>query len=186
MVSVVGYNCLNRTVREFGLSQPAEILNKLTELVENTFMHKDSQQENAEDEIKDGMDISVCCLDLKENKLEWAGANNPLWLIRSGEMTEIIADKQPVGKFDYRKPFTNHSLQLKKGDSIYIFTDGYADQFGGPNGKKFKYKQLKELVLSANGQVMEEQKKLLEHTFENWKGKMEQVDDVLMIGFRIP
>jgi serine phosphatase RsbU (regulator of sigma subunit) len=183
MVSVVGYNCLNRTIREFGLRQPAEILNKLTELVESTFVHKDSYNENTEDEIKDGMDISLCCIDLKNNKLYWAGANNPLWLIRKGELKEIVPDKQPVGKFDYRKPFTNHSLELQQGDSIYLFTDGYADQFGGPNGKKFKYKQLKELLLSVQNMSLPVQKEKLDLVFEEWKGKMEQIDDVLVIGF---
>jgi serine phosphatase RsbU (regulator of sigma subunit) len=137
MVSMVGNNCLNRTVREFGLIQPATILDQLTVLVENTFVHKDFNYDTKEDDIKDGMDISLCCIDISKKQLEWAGANNPLWIARSGEMIEIIADKQPVGKFDYRKPFTNHKIELQQGDTIYLFTDGYADQFGGPHGKKF-------------------------------------------------
>jgi serine phosphatase RsbU (regulator of sigma subunit) len=184
MVSVVGYNCLNRTIREFGLRQPAEILNKLTELVENTFVHKDFLEENIEGEIKDGMDISICCIDLKKNLLEWSGANNPLWIVRNG-VVEIAGDKQPVGKFDYRKPFTNHQIGLYAGDNIYLFTDGYADQFGGPHGKKFKYKQLKEILLSLSDKNMTKQKEVLDDSFESWKGQMEQVDDVLMIGLKI-
>jgi serine phosphatase RsbU (regulator of sigma subunit) len=186
MVSVVGHNCLNRTVREFRLSKPSEILNKLTELVEETFMHKEFLQGNSEDEIKDGMDISICCIDIENKTMEWAGANNPLWFVRDNEIKEIVADKQPVGKFDYRKPFTNHSITLQKGDIIYLFTDGYADQFGGPFGKKFKYKQLKDLLLSLSGEKMPAQKESLENAFNKWKGHLEQIDDVCIIGVRIP
>jgi serine phosphatase RsbU (regulator of sigma subunit)/Tfp pilus assembly protein PilF len=185
MVSVVGYNCLNRTVREFGLSQPAEILNKLTELVEGTFQHKDFQSENAADEIKDGMDISICSIDLSAKKMEWAGANNPLWIHRRGELMEIAADKQPVGKFDYRQPFTNHAIDLQADDSIYLFTDGYADQFGGPNGKKFKYRQLKDLLIESCKLDMMQQKAILDETFESWKNDLEQIDDVCIVGIRI-
>jgi serine phosphatase RsbU (regulator of sigma subunit) len=186
MVSVVGYNCLNRTVREFGLSQPAEILNKLTELVENTFLHKDFFQENTEDQIKDGMDISICCIDLKKKQIQWAGANNPLWLLRNNEIIETAPDKQPIGKFDYRKPFKNHTIALAPNDLIYLFTDGYADQFGGPFGKKFKYKQLKELLISVSDNDMQIQKQTLEDAFLNWQGNLEQIDDVCIIGVRIP
>jgi serine phosphatase RsbU (regulator of sigma subunit) len=186
MVSVVGYNCLNRTVREFGLTQPAEILNKLTNLVENTFVHENSHLGSSDDEIKDGMDISICSIDIKKKQMEWAGANNPLWLIRNHEIIEIAADKQPVGKFDYRKPFKNHTLDIQSGDIIYLFTDGYSDQFGGPFGKKFKYKPLKKLLLSLADEEMIIQKQVLEDTFQNWKDNLEQVDDVCIIGVRIP
>jgi serine phosphatase RsbU (regulator of sigma subunit) len=185
MVSMVGHNCLNKAVREFGLSQPAMILNKLTELVEGTFVHKDFRSGNSEEEINDGMDISLCSIDLRSRKVEWAGANNPLWIIRKGELIEIGADKQPVGKYDHRTPFTNHEMRLEKGDVFYLFTDGYADQFGGPNGKKFRYKQLKELLLSVQNESMENQKKILHNTFESWKNELEQVDDVLMIGLKV-
>ncbi|MCE3278591.1 MAG: hypothetical protein K0S44_782 [Bacteroidetes bacterium] len=186
MVSMVGYNCLNKTVHEFGLTQPSLILNKLTELVEETFVHKDFHYENSEDEIKDGMDISLCCIDLKEMKMEWAGANNPIWIIRKNEFIEIAADKQPVGKYDHRQPFTNHKLDLHAGDSIYLFTDGYADQFGGPAGKKFKYKQLKELLIFTDTLTKKEQQTILHDRFEDWRGNLEQIDDVLLMGFKIP
>ncbi len=178
MVSVVGHNALNRTIKEFGLTQPAAILDKLTQLVEETF-------EKSESEIKDGMDISLCCLDIKSGKLDWAGANNPLWIMSKGEIKEIKADKQPIGNFILRKPFTNHSIQLQKEDCIYIFTDGFADQFGGSKGKKFKYKQIKELVLTTGGKSMEEQKDILLKTFSAWKGDLEQVDDVCFIGIKV-
>jgi serine phosphatase RsbU (regulator of sigma subunit) len=185
MVSVVGHNCLNRAVREFGLTQPAEILNKLTELVEDTFLHKDFQNGNIEDEVKDGMDISICSIDLKSKTMEWAGANNPLWYLRNNVMNEIVANKQPVGRFDYRKPFSNHMIKLQEGDIVYLFTDGFADQFGGPFGKKFKYKQLKDLLISLSLEKMVFQKESLENTFIKWKGNLEQIDDVCIIGVRI-
>nr|MBA3971889.1 SpoIIE family protein phosphatase [Bacteroidota bacterium] len=162
MVSMVGHNCLNKAVHEFGLRGPAAILNKLTELVEGTFVHKDFQYDTIDGEIKDGMDISICSINLKEKRIEWAGANNPLWICSKGEMKEITADKQPVGKYDHRHPFTNHKLDIETGDIFYLFTDGYADQFGGPAGKKFKYKQLKELLLSLSDEKMSEQKDVLE------------------------
>ncbi len=178
MVSVVGHNALNRTIKEFGLTEPAAILDKLTELVEETF-------EKSESEVKDGMDISLCCLDLNMNQLKWAGANNPIWIHSKGEIQEIKADKQPIGKFDYRKPFTGHTIELEKGDTIYIFTDGFADQFGGDKGKKFKYQQLKSFILTLQNKKMDEQKEILNNRFESWRGELEQVDDVCLVGVRV-
>jgi serine phosphatase RsbU (regulator of sigma subunit) len=186
MVSMVGHNCLNKAVHEFGLTQPAAILNKLTELVEGTFVHKDlSSTTDPENEIKDGMDISLCCIDMESNTIEWAGANNPLWICRNGVVEEVNPDKQPVGKYDHRIPFTNHVLDVQKGDCFYLFTDGYADQFGGPAGKKFKYKQLKELLAAMYRSEMANQKEDLDQRFIEWKGDLEQIDDVLVIGFRL-
>lgn len=180
MVSVVGYNALNSCVKEFGLTEPAAILDKLTSLVEETFDRSDSN-------VKDGMDISLICLEKKNGKksLEFAGANNPLWLVRKGKVEEIKGDKQPIGKFDQRKPFRNHKLELEKGDNIYLFTDGFADQFGGPKGKKFKYKQLGDLLLEIRDKDMNAQKELLHSAFENWRTGLEQVDDVCIIGLKI-
>ncbi|MCZ8286569.1 MAG: SpoIIE family protein phosphatase, partial [Bacteroidia bacterium] len=139
LVSVVGNNGLNRCVKEFGIHDTGKILDKLSELVEETFAA-------SVDELKDGMDISLLKI-WSENgntkKAQWSGANNPLWIIRKdGNMVEEIkADKQPIGKFADRRSFRAHELLLNPGDLLYLFTDGYADQFGGPNGKKFKYKQ---------------------------------------------
>lgn len=180
MVSVVGANSLDRCVKEFGLRRPAEIMDKLNDLVTETF-------ETTDGEVRDGMDMTLCALDLKKGKLEFAGANNPLWIVRNGakEVEEIKPDKQPIGKFEFRKPFTNHEKDLQKGDCIYLFSDGYADQFGGPKGKKFKYKTLKELLISLHEKPMDEQLQVLESTFENWKGELLQIDDVCVIGIRI-
>jgi ligand-binding sensor domain-containing protein/serine phosphatase RsbU (regulator of sigma subunit) len=178
MVSVVCSNALSRAVKEFELSDPGKILDKVTQLVLETF-------EKSESAVNDGMDISLLVIDKKTNAISWAGANNPLWYIVRGEMKEIKADKQPIGKFENLKPFTTHKLNAESGSVFYLFTDGYADQFGGPQGKKFKYKQLGETLLSVSEKKMSEQKIMLEQTFENWKGNIEQVDDVLLIGIRV-
>ncbi|MDF1673935.1 MAG: tetratricopeptide repeat protein [Vicingaceae bacterium] len=176
MVSVVCNNGLNRSVREYGLTDPGEILNKTREIVVQEF-------EKSEEEVKDGMDIALCSLE--ENKLQYAGAHNPLWIIRDGKLFETKANKQPIGQFDNPEPYTTHTLELQKGDSIYIFSDGYADQFGGDKGKKLKTANFKQLLLSIQKEPMEKQKQLIDEAFENWKGDLEQLDDVCVIGVRI-
>lgn len=178
IVSVVCNNALNRSLREFELSIPGQLLDKTCELVIGQFEKSDA-------EVKDGMDISLCALNKKTNLLNWAGANNPLWIIRNKELIEIKADKQPIGKYTETKPFTTHTIQLQKDDSIYIFTDGYADQFGGELGKKFKTPALKKILLSVQDKAMAEQREIINRTFENWKGKGEQVDDVCVVGVKI-
>jgi len=176
MVSVVCNNALNRSVREYGMNTPGDILDKTKELVIKEF-------EKSEDEVKDGMDIALCCLE--GNKLTYSGAHNPLWIIRDQEIIEIKADKQPIGKFEFEKPFTTHEMDLIKGDSLYIFSDGYPDQFGGEKGKKFKTGNLKKLLLDIQNHPMEKQRELLNDEFERWRGSIEQIDDVCIIGVRI-
>lgn len=178
MVSVVCHNALNRAVKEFNKTEPDKILNKTKELVIESL-------EQGEEEVYDGMDIALCSLDLSSNLLQYSGANNPLFLIRNKELHITSADRQPIGKYLNSKPFTNNKINLLKGDSIYIFTDGYADQFGGPKGKKLKLKKFKELLINNVEQPMSEQKKIIESAFENWKGDMEQIDDVCVIGIKI-
>lgn len=204
MVSMVCSTALNRAVEEFGLIKPGEILDKVTELVVATF-------KKSCEEVKDGMDISLCVLNTKTRELAWAGANNPLWYIpnvtsaspqcvipSSPEISaeekiekekaciqEITATKQPVGKSETYVSFTTHILNLAKGSLLYLFTDGYADQFGGPKGKKFKYKQLADLIFSNKHLNMETQRDLLENAFSSWKGDLEQIDDVCIIGIRV-
>jgi serine phosphatase RsbU (regulator of sigma subunit) len=178
MVSVICNNALNRSVREFGLSSPAAILDKTRELVIAEF-------EKSDEEVKDGMDISLCCYDPSSMMLKWAGANNPLLVLNTKGLTEFKADKQPIGKYTDPKPYTEHSIQLQKNDTIYLYTDGYQDQFGGDKGKKFKASSLKALFLSIHTKPVGEQKQIIDTTFESWKGGLEQIDDVCVIGIRI-
>lgn len=176
MVSVVCNNGLNRSVREHGLSDPGEILTKTREIVVAEF-------EKSEEEVKDGMDIAICSLE--GNTLKYAGAHNPLWVIRNGELLETKANKQPIGQFENPEPYTTHTIDLQKGDSIYIFSDGYADQFGGEKGKKLKTSNFKKLLLSIQNENMQTQKQLIDDAFEKWRGNLEQLDDVCVIGIKI-
>ncbi|MBK6527158.1 MAG: SpoIIE family protein phosphatase [Crocinitomicaceae bacterium] len=180
MVSVICNNALNRSVREFGLKEPGKILDKTREIVISEF-------EKSEDEVKDGMDISLCALSISTLNLNWSGANNPLWILRkdSTEIEEIKADKQPIGKYAAAKSFTTHQKNLEKGDLIYLITDGYQDQFGGEKGKKFKASELKKLLVSISNESMDSQKKKIDEAFESWRGKLEQIDDVCIIGIRV-
>ena len=180
MVSVICNNALNRSVREYGLTDPGQILDKTREIVIQEF-------EKSDDEVKDGMDISLASISLADLTLTWAGANNPLWILRNGgsEIEELKPNKQPIGKFSDQKPFTTHSLQLNSGEALYIFTDGYQDQFGGEKGKKFKAAALKELLISIKDKNMDQQRVMLDEAFEKWRGKLEQIDDVCVIGVRI-
>ena len=181
MVSVVCSNALNKAVNEFGLKEPSKILDKVAELVIDDL----SKNNEVGDEIQDGMDASLANLDLTTLQLEWAGANNPLWIVRGTEIIEIKANKQPIGKTDYLEPFTNHHIQLQKGDTIYLFTDGYADQFGGEKGKKLSKNKFKELLLSIQHLNMSEQREALYNAHMQWCGNNEQVDDICVIGVRV-
>ena len=183
LVSVVYSNALNRAVKEFRMKLPGEILDKTRELVLETF-------EKSTDEVKDGMDISLLCIDRKKQKVIWSGAYNPLWYVESKEndsyeLKEIKADKQPIGKSDHYRRFTSHEINFLKGTTFYLFTDGYADQFGGPSGKKFKYKPLQELLLSVQNVSLREQAVILNDAFEKWKNNLDQVDDVCLIGIKL-
>ncbi|MBI3134402.1 MAG: SpoIIE family protein phosphatase [Bacteroidetes bacterium] len=180
MVSVLCHNALIRSVKEFGLTLPNEILDKTRELVLETFA-------KSEDQVNDGMDIALCVLDKKTRKLFFAGANNGLFLIRKEELIEYKPDKQPIGKFIHAKPFTRQEIQLLPGDRVYLYSDGYADQFGGeagkPGGKKFKYSRLKTLIHKIHTQKADQQHDLLLETLVQWRGEIEQVDDICIIGF---
>ncbi len=179
-VSIVAHNALNSAVKESGLTKPSAILDKVNELVEETFSKSES-------EIKDGMDIALCRLSIANSQwsLEYAGANNSIYFIRNGKLNEIKADVQPIGKYSKRIPFTNHEMELQNGDAIYAFSDGYPDQFGGPKGKKFKYSQFEKLLLSIQEKSMIEQREILNNEIEKWRGELEQIDDICIIGVRI-
>jgi len=196
-MSIIGNNLLNQAVKIYGNTQPSLILDNVNENL--SVMLNQPQSTNS---IKDGMDISLCKIEkLKSGNynLEWAGANNPLWIISSAnnttnannenvlELFEFVPDKQPVGAFvgEELKPFTNHSVEIKKGETVYLFTDGFPDQFGGPKGKKYKYAQFKKTLQKINSFSMQEQKHFLENEICTWMGELEQVDDILIIGFRV-
>lgn len=182
LVSVVCNNALNRSVREFKETEPGKILDKSRELILSEFI---AQNKDIKSEIKDGMDIALCKLNRKAKTLNYAGAHNPLWLLRNGELSEIKANKQPVGQFENSTLFDTHIIELEKNDLIYIFSDGYADQFGGAKGKKFKSSSLKKLLIEIHKLSMSEQQEALIRTFENWKGEYEQLDDVCVIGLKV-
>jgi len=185
-LTILGTSFLNELNATDALLTPAEILDKLRSrmIAELSVTNKETN------ETKDGMDISLARLNLTSKELMWAGANNPLWItsiVNKNEykLTEVPAHKQPIGFYPTLTPYPNHIIQLKKGDTFYLFTDGYADQFGGEKGKKLKYKAIKELLLNAANESMEKQKNILLEYFIRWKGNYEQTDDVCIIGINI-
>ncbi|MCW3105060.1 MAG: hypothetical protein JWO09_3500 [Bacteroidetes bacterium] len=182
LMSVVGFNLLTQAINEVNLLKPSDILRHLDAGVTKTLRQSEEGKG-----VKDGMDLSLCSLNKKTLELEYAGAFNSLYYVSNGILNEIKADKFPIGvniggKVDN---YTNHTIQLKKGDCVYLYSDGYADQFGGPKGKKFKYNQLKELLVSISTLPVQEQRNVIETRFDQWKGDLEQVDDVVIIGLRI-
>ncbi|HCT31088.1 MAG TPA: hypothetical protein DIW31_10240, partial [Bacteroidales bacterium] len=180
-MSMLGVSFLYEIVNKEGIMQPASILNFLRDHVKHTL-----SQTGKKDEAKDGMDISLCVFDPHEMKLEWAGAYNPLYLIRNGELIEYKADKMPIAiHMNDHMSFTNHEIALQKGDSFYISSDGYADQFGGADGRKFMSKKYKELLLQICNKPMDEQKSIILKEHLDWKGHHEQVDDILVMGVRV-
>ncbi|HXC03498.1 MAG TPA: two-component regulator propeller domain-containing protein, partial [Bacteroidia bacterium] len=173
MVSVVCNNALYRAVHELGLRDPGQILTQTAELVIDYFA-------KSEEEINDGMDISFCCYQPSTRVLTWAGANNPLWLIRKGELTEIKGDKHPIAHSYIRHTFNMHRFELAPGDRIYIFSDGYADQFGGENKKKLTKKRFRELILSLQELPVVNQKAALDKYIVEFRNEIEQTDDILV------
>jgi serine phosphatase RsbU (regulator of sigma subunit) len=180
-MSMLGIGFLNEIVVESNVTNANGILDKLREKI-----IKALAQKGVETQRKDGIDLALCVWDKTTNALEFSGANNPLWIVRSGALMEYKPDKMPVGYHDDLKdPFSSHKIQLEKGDAIYVFSDGYADQFGGPKGKKFKYAQFKQLLVSIQEEPMEKQKELINRNFEEWRGELEQIDDVCVIGVKV-
>jgi serine phosphatase RsbU (regulator of sigma subunit) len=182
LMSVVGHSALNTLISHTPNQQPSDILNNLGSSIRETFKHQYMQEQ-----INDGMDIALCALDRKKMILSFSGAKSPLCIVRNNELIEIKGDKQAIegSQSNNVKPFTHNELKVQPGDCIYVFSDGYNDQFGGAKGKKFKYSQLKSLLLSIASQPMYKQKNILSETLENWKGNLQQVDDILLIGVRV-
>ncbi|MCB0431237.1 MAG: SpoIIE family protein phosphatase [Flavobacteriales bacterium] len=183
-MSIVGHNILQNAVDEHLKTKPAAILDEMNKGVSATL-----RQTYEESSVKDGMDIALCTYDRKTRILEYAGAYNSLYHVRNGKLNVIKGDKFPVGIFigEEMKKFTNHSIELLPGDVIYIASDGYADQFGGPKGKKFKYQRFQKLLVDMHQLPMQEQYELLDQTIVDWMGDTyEQIDDILVMGVKFP
>jgi serine phosphatase RsbU (regulator of sigma subunit) len=179
-MSLLNISFLNENLIERNITEPDQILNEQRKKIIAALNPKGNENS------KDGMDCVLCKYDFNTLTLTYAGANNPLWIIRNNQLIEFKPNKMPVGKFDEQEEnFTQQIIQLQKDDLIYALTDGYADQFGGQKGKKFKYKQLKDLLLANCSLPLEQQKNIFEKTINDWKGNMEQVDDILLIGVKI-
>lgn len=177
LLSVLCSNSLSRAINEMGLTEPSKVLDQTVILLEGFFSKSDNQ-------VRDGMDIALCRLDKTTNELQYAGANRPLYFFHKGKFNEIKADRQPIGSYEHRKPYTNHTLQLVSGDSVYLFSDGIVDQFGGEKSKKFTSRRLKELLHEIKDHSMEEQGERIAEKLESWRGTNESIDDVCVLGVR--
>jgi serine phosphatase RsbU (regulator of sigma subunit) len=180
-MSIVGNNMLNQIVKERPGLNAGQMLDEL-----NIFAGKTINQHSDEAAVRDGMDMTLAIIDKKTGAMDMAGANNSLYLFRNGELKEYKADKMPIGYVEgMAKKFTNNHIELQKGDTVYLFSDGYADQFGGPKGKKFMVGQFRTFLSQIHKLPMNEQHHTLDSTIEQWRGNLEQVDDILVIGFRV-
>ena len=182
LMSMLGISLLNDILNDNCGISPGDLLTQL-----RTRIIAELNQSEDEQASKDGMDISLIKLDLQNGQADWAGANNPLWIVRKNDdnIEEIKPNKEPISYYAEMNEFANNSIQLNKGDSFYLFSDGYPDQFGGFKGKKLKYKAFKNLIVMNAGEEMEMQKRLLSTFFENWKGDFEQIDDICVFGVKV-
>lgn len=180
-MSIIGLKLFNQSVKQPEVNSPAQALDYLDKEVFGT-VNLHSDEDNL---IRDGMDLALCAVSYSDMKLHFAGANNPVYIIRNKELHEIKGDKKAIGSYESEHSFTDKEFQLEKGDMVYVFSDGYADQFGGPKGKKLKYSVFKQLLIDNSHLTVGQQKEVLENYFEEWKGNLEQLDDVCVIGVRI-
>ncbi|PID92072.1 MAG: hypothetical protein CSA96_05145 [Bacteroidetes bacterium] len=180
LMSMLGITMLHEIVNEKKVRHSEEILNQLRMSIARTL-----KQEGRIGEQKDGIDMALIIYDSATRKLEFSGANNPLYIIRDGEMIQYKGNNMPVAYYENMTDFTRYTIEMKAGDRVYMFTDGFPDQFGGPHGKKFKYRPFKDLLLEIHERPMEEQQRILNLVFEEWKGDLNQIDDVLIIGMRL-
>jgi phosphoserine phosphatase RsbU/P len=183
MMSVIGYNWIVQAVREKVIISPDKILSFLDAGVNNTL-----RQTAGESGVKDSMDLAICTLDFATSEVQYSGAYNSMYYTQNNQIIEVKADKKPIGVNEdgVTDTFTNNVVKLAPGDMVYLFSDGYPDQFGGPKGKKFKYKQLTEVLLNIHKEPVDVQRTILDKTLTDWQGDLEQVDDILVIGVRIP
>lgn len=177
IVSVVCHNALKRAIRRTASTNPAIILDKTRELIIESF-------DGSEEEIQDGMDVALCVYNTQTRELNYAGANINLHHFHNQKLKIVKANKQPVGQYPNQTPFVNHKIKLEPGDCIYLFTDGFSDQFGGPKGKKYKYKQVRNLISETAYLPLPQQYDKILQTFIEWKGDLQQVDDVCMVGIK--
>ncbi len=181
-MSIVGNNMLNQSLDRNGFNKPSEVMNDLSEKIRTSL--RESEERFG---VKDGMDLALCSFNISDKKLQYSGAFNPLFIIREGEILETKADNFPVGEpFGYEfAGYKNHTIQMQTGDVVYTFSDGYIDQFGGHNLRKFMKKRFRNLLLDIYKKPLEQQQKELEEVFDDWKGDTDQIDDVLIIGIKI-
>ena len=180
-MSLIGIKILNQSIKEKSVNSPAEALDFVNAQVFET-VNKHSDESNV---VRDGMDAALFAVNFNKLTLSFAGANNPIWIVRNKELIEIKGDKQPIGSYINQNNFTNIEFQLQKDDVIYASTDGYADQFGGLEGKKMKTKILKEKLVECAELPIDDQKEFLKTFFNQWKGNLEQLDDVCVLGVKI-
>ena len=180
LMSMLGITMLHEIVNEKGVMHSDKILNQLRLSIARTL-----KQEGRIGEQKDGIDMALVIYDTQTRILEFSGANNPIYIVRNGEMLEYKGNNMPVAYYEKMSDFTRYTIEMKQGDRVYMFTDGYPDQFGGPQGKKFKYRPFKDLLLEVHDRPMDEQHRILSLIFEEWKGELSQIDDVLVIGLRL-
>ncbi len=178
-VSFVCHKALNECVNDHHITEPAAVLDKATELVESAFGGGVSE------DVKDGMDIALCKITLSTKKMEFAGAHNPAYVVRKGELMEFKGDRQPIGAYEYRKPFNGHQIDLQESDMVYLASDGFLDQFGGPKNKRYQSKRFREFLVSISALKPADQQTKLESELIAWQGDEQQIDDVLVMGIRV-
>ena len=179
IMSIICCNALNEAILTKKIRDTGKILDESREIIIRNLKSKNGSDR------KDGMDICLLRINKKTNEVQFSGANNPFWFISNNNLEEIKGNKQPVGLYENMSPFDTHTITMPAPSQLFLFTDGYADQFGGPRGKKYKYTQLKEFLLSNSELSMQEQYEKLKTEFESWKGDLEQVDDVCIISIKI-
>lgn len=180
MLSMLGISFLSEIVSKARFDTPDEILNRLRKKIKSSL-----KQTKKGIESKDGMDIALCVIDYDSLQLQFAGAYNPIYIIRKGELTEIKATRNPIGAFLKEKPFESNKFKLEKGDLLYTFSDGYSDQFGQNENQKFNKRNFKKLLLKIYDKPISEQKEILDNVLKKWKGKTDQTDDIIVMGVRI-
>jgi serine phosphatase RsbU (regulator of sigma subunit) len=180
LMSVIGHEVIEKTINDIGIENPSEILGVLNRALEKTF----SREKNIGTIIRDGMDVGICVIEMKNRKMQFAGAFFPLYLIRNNSLTEIRGDKIIIGMNPEGIPYNNHNIDLLEDDVFYLFSDGYVDQFGGEENKKFMYRRFRYLLLNIHSFPFNDQKAVLDENIKSWMGRNQQVDDMLVIGFK--